>query len=345
VTTPGPFADNAEHPLAGGLQLSAYGLLEPEPARLFESIAGVARAAEGAGYDALFAVDHLYGLPAFGPPEEPMLEAYTLLAALAASTSSIRLGALVTGVTYRHPGVLAKIVSSLDVLSRGRAIFSLGAAWYEAEHTGLGIEFPPTADRFDRLEEALEICTSMLAGKRTTFAGKHYRVDDAICEPRPLGGAVPVLIGGNGERRTFPLMVRFADVASLTSDRRELPRKVSVLRDLCTEMGRDPHSLWVTWHGTVFAGSSAAAAADRRDAYLAKRGLPRWDDLAPQRRERIGSRWLCGDEEALLEDLASLRRVGVDGFTCTVLADADDLEAFEVPGRAFAAAAAERVAT
>lgn len=339
TTVPAPYACDAPYRLHGGLQLGAYSHIQPDESRLFESLAAVARTAEAAGYDALFAVDHFYGLPAFGPPEHAMLEAYTLLGALAASTSSIRLGALVTGVTYRNPAILTKVVSTLDCISSGRSIFSLGAAWHEPEHTGLGVEFPALNERFDRLEEALEICTSMLAGKRTTFVGEHYRVDDAINAPAPTDH-VPVLLGGNGERRTFPLMARYADIANLTAGRPELPHKVEALRTICTEHGRDPRSLWVTWHGAVFAGATSADAAERRDDYLRSRGLPRWGDLPEDRRERIGARWLCGDAEALLADLAELRRTGVDGFTCMVLAGADDLEAIEIPGRVFAEATA-----
>src|ERR1700736_4210622 len=154
--------------------------------RLFERVVEQARAAEAAGFDLVTVMDHFYQIPPVGPEKLPMLESYTALAALAMSTSRVRLGTLVTGVTYRNPAHLAKIVTTLDVISKGRALLGIGAAWNEAEHLGYGYEFPPIKERMDRLEEALTICRLMFTQERPSFAGKHYRIDRAINNPRPI---------------------------------------------------------------------------------------------------------------------------------------------------------------
>src|SRR3954466_4335678 len=153
---------------------------------LFERVASVATTAEASGFDAVMVMDHFYQLPLLGPPEGEMFEGYTLLSALAARTERVLLGTLVTGVTYRNPAILAKIVTTLDVISRGRAMLGIGAAWFDFEHEGLGVDFPPVKERFERLEEALHICRAMFRGERPTIEGKHYRVKDAINSPAPI---------------------------------------------------------------------------------------------------------------------------------------------------------------
>ena len=159
-----------------GLQIPNFTYPDVAPGDLFERVAAVAVAAEDAGVDTVMVMDHFYQLPMLGPPEHEMLEAYTLLGALAARTSTVQLGTLVTGVTYRNPAILAKIVTTLDVISSGRAFLGIGAAWFDLEHEGLGVDFPPVKERFERLEEALHICRAMFRGERPTFEGTHYRV-------------------------------------------------------------------------------------------------------------------------------------------------------------------------
>jgi F420-dependent oxidoreductase-like protein len=180
-----------------------------------------------------------------------MLEGYTALGFLAGRTERISLGLLVTGVTYRHPGLLAKIVTTLDVLSGGRAVLGLGAAWYEREHRGLGVPFPPLAERFERLEEALQICRQMWSDDDGPYDGRHYRLAETICSPRPLQTpAPPVMVGGDGERKTLKLVAQYADACNLFGrDPETIRRKLEVLDRHCEDVGRDPAEISRTMLG------------------------------------------------------------------------------------------------
>ena len=198
---------------------------------IFAHVVAQAKAAEAAGFDTVTVMDHFYQLPQLGLPEEPMLEAYTTLGALAASTSTIQLATLVTGNTYRNPAHLAKAVTTLDVVSGGRAFLGIGAGWYELEHQALGFEFGTFTDRFERLAEALEIIHPMLRGERPTFEGKWYRAKDAINEPR-IRDDLPIMLGGSGEQKTFRLAARHADHLNIVgASPAELPRKLEVLAE------------------------------------------------------------------------------------------------------------------
>jgi F420-dependent oxidoreductase-like protein len=209
---------------------------------LFPTVIAQAREAEAAGYDSLFVMDHFYQLPMLGTPDQPMLEAYTALGALATATDRLQLGTLVTGNTYRNPALLAKIITTLDVVSAGRAVLGLGAGWYELEHRQLGFEFGTFTDRFKRLEEALQILDPMLKGERATFSGDWYSAESALAEPR-YRDRVPILIGGSGEKKTFAIAARYADHVNIIAAFHELPRKVDALRARCEEVGRDPSTL------------------------------------------------------------------------------------------------------
>src|SRR5437899_3019414 len=172
--------------IRAGLQIPNFTYPGVAPEDLFERVAAVAVAGEEAGFDTVMVMDHFYQLPLLGPTDHEMFESYTLLGALAARTQRVQLGTLVTGVTYRNPAILAKIVTALDVISRGRAFLGIGAAWFDVEHEALGVDFPPVRERFERLEEALHICRAMFRDERPTFEGKHYRVKDAINSPAPI---------------------------------------------------------------------------------------------------------------------------------------------------------------
>jgi len=210
--------------------------------KLFPSVIAQAQEAEAAGYDSLFVMDHFYQLPMLGPPEDPMLEGYTALAALATATERLQLGTLVTGNTYRNPTLLAKVITTLDVVSAGRAILGIGAGWYELEHRQLGFEFGTFTDRFKRLDEALQILDPMIKGERATFSGDWYTTESAMAEPR-YRDHIPILIGGGGEKKTFALAARFADHLNIVASLDELPRKVDAVRARCEEAGRDPATL------------------------------------------------------------------------------------------------------
>lgn len=213
-----------------------------QPASIAPTLARTAALSEAIGATSLHLMDHWFQMEDFFPADEPMLEGYTGLGFLAAHTSTIRLGLLVTGVTYRHPGLLAKTVTTLDVLSGGRAICGIGAAWYEREHKGLGVAFPPVAERFERLEECLQICLQMWDPANTgPYEGRHYQLAETLCSPLPLSRPhPPVMIGGSGERKTLRLVARYGDACNLfVSSPAEATHKLDVLRRHCDDAGRD----------------------------------------------------------------------------------------------------------
>jgi F420-dependent oxidoreductase-like protein len=209
---------------------------------LFPTVVAQAKEAESAGYDAVFVMDHFYQLPQLGTPDQPMLEAYTTLGALAAVTERVQLSALVTGNTYRNPTLLAKIITTLDVISAGRAVLGIGTGWFELEHEQLGFEFGTFTDRFNRLEEALQIIVPMIEGERPTFSGEWYHTESAMAEPR-YRDHIPILIGGSGEKKTFSLAARYADHLNIIAGFDELPRKLEALAKRCEELGRDRSTL------------------------------------------------------------------------------------------------------
>lgn len=230
-------------------------------AKIGSTLGEVALAAEDAGFASLSVMDHFFQLEFVGPADMEMLEGYTTLGYLAGRTSSIELGLLVTGVTYRHPGVLAKTVTTLDVLSGGRAKLAIGAAWYEREHDALGVPFPPLAERFERLEEAIQVCLQMWSDDDGPFEGRHYHLEETINSPQALSEPhPPVLIGGGGERKTLRLVARHAQACNIFSEGHDKVRhKLDVLREHCGHEGRDYGSIQKTmlymgpmpWGGNV----------------------------------------------------------------------------------------------
>ena len=216
--------------------------------RLFEHVVSLTQAAESAGFDLVTVMDHFYQIRAVGPETEPMLEAYTALGGIAARTRRILLGTLVTGVTYRNPALLAKMVTTLDIVSAGRAILGIGAAWNEDEHLGYGFDFPPIGQRMDRLDEALRIAKLMFTEERPSFHGRFYRIDRALNRPRPIQEGGPrILVGGVGERRTLRMVARYADLSNFfPMPLDELKRKLDVLERHCEAKGRDPSTILKT---------------------------------------------------------------------------------------------------
>jgi F420-dependent oxidoreductase-like protein len=218
------------------------------PEALGPTLAATARAADDGGCAAFTVMDHYFQMEQLSSARDPMLEGYTSLGFLAGVTQRISLGVLVTGVTYRHPGLLAKIVTTLDVLSGGRAMLGLGAAWYEREHDGLGVRFPPKTERFERLEEALQICLQMWSDDDGPFEGRHYQLAETICVPRPIQQPhPPVVVGGIGERKTLRLVAEYADACNLFDIGLDgVTHKIDVLRRHCDDVGRDPADIKVT---------------------------------------------------------------------------------------------------
>ncbi|HEX3512643.1 MAG TPA: LLM class F420-dependent oxidoreductase [Trebonia sp.] len=216
------------------------------PERLGAELATVARTADDAGFEYIAVMDHFFQIPAVGPAEREMLEAYTTLGYLAACTSRAALLTVITGAVYREPGILAKIVTTLDVLSKGRAWLGIGAAWNEQESRGLGIPFPPVAERFERLEETLQICLQMWHGDESPYHGKHYQLERPLNSPQSLSRPhPPIMIGGGGEKKTLRLVARYADACNVFAGRDEA-RKLDVLRQHCEAVGRDYDTIYKT---------------------------------------------------------------------------------------------------
>jgi F420-dependent oxidoreductase-like protein len=245
-----------------GLHLPRSTFPDASPAQLFDSVVEQVQAAEGAGFSTVTVMDHLYQIPGVGPITDPMLEGWSVLAALARETSRVRLGTLVTGVTYRNPALLAKTATTLDVISGGRALFGLGAAWNDVEHDGYGFEFPPVRERMDRLDEALTIVRAMFTEERPSFEGRFYRIREALNEPRPIQpGGPPILVGGGGEQRTLRIAARHADLTHWFAIGIEpLRRKTEILERYCAEIGRDPASIERTMGAPVIVAANDAEA-------------------------------------------------------------------------------------
>jgi F420-dependent oxidoreductase-like protein len=284
-----------------GLQIPNF-TVGASPGALFDEVLGRAAAAEELGYDSLWVMDHFYQLPPMGGPSQPMLDAYTLLGAIAARTETVRLGALVTGVTYRNPAHLAKIVTTLDVISEGRAILGIGAAWYDVEHEGLGFDFPPAGERLDRLEEALQICRGMFAGTSPTFEGKYYRTHEAQNVPPPVQpGGPKILVGGGGEKRTLRLVAQYADMCNVFGDAATIAHKVSVLKRHCETLGRDPSEITVSRLATLVLTENEQETATTKDFLRQVTG-----------EEPSGSN--VGTEDELVGQVEELAAAGVDYF-------------------------------
>jgi len=260
----------------------------------------VATTAEASGFDTLLVMDHFYQLPMLGSPDQPMFEAYTLLSALAARTSTIELGTLVTGVTYRNPAYLAKVVTALDVISRGRALLGIGAAWFDVEHDALGFEFPPVSQRFEMLEEAIHITQAMFEDTRPTFEGKHFRVNGAINNPKPIRDHVPLMVGGQGEKKTLRIAADYADLANFTCGLDEVPHKLDVLDGHLANAGRDRSQIGTSVLSFLITGEDDDAAFATRNELIRGMGME-WDDLDEDTRTMLGNRMLVGGPDTIGE--------------------------------------------
>lgn len=244
-----------------GLQVS-YFSWPGAPGSIGSTFGRIAREADGVGLDSLWVMDHWFQIGMIGPPELDMLEGYSALAYAAGLTERIELGTMVTGVTYRHPGVLAKTVTTLDVLSGGRAILGIGAAWNEEEHAGLGIPYPPVSERFERLEETLRICRQMFDGNEAPVEGRHYRLARPLNQPAPLH-RIPILVGGGGEKKTLRLVAQYADACNIFDMGPDGVRaKYDVLAEHCAAVGRDP----ATIERTVLSTFAIGAAGGRHES-------------------------------------------------------------------------------
>jgi F420-dependent oxidoreductase-like protein len=289
-----------------GLQLPSFTFADVPDDRMFERIAQTALAAEASGFDSFWVMDHYHQIPNIGPETDPMLEAYTLLGGVAAGTSRISLGSMVTGVTYRNPAFLAKVVTTLDIISAGRAILGIGAAWNEGESRAYGYAWPPVAERFERLEDAIRICRSMFTQERSTYRGTRHHVDGAMNVPQPVQAGGPrILIGGGGERKTLRLTAAYADMWNGFGDVPMIRRKLQILADHCADVGRDPAEIVKTRLGTLIVAPTIEEAERRKADWQAERGV---DDAS------VASRLTWGDPETTGERIRPFLDAGLDGL-------------------------------
>jgi len=262
-----------------GLQVS-YFSWPGAPASIGPTFRRIAQNAEGAGMSSLWVMDHFFQISMIGPPELDMLEGYSALAFAAAATERVELGTLVTGVTYHHPGLLAKTVTTLDVLSGGRAWLGIGAAWNEEEHLGLGVTYPPVAERFERLEETLQITRRMFDGDDSPYAGRHYSLERPLNVPAPLR-RVPILIGGSGPKKTLRLVAKYADACNLFDAGPDaMAARLAILRGHCDDLGRDPGEIEVTALSRVSLGRSGEKAASGEPMQSVDEAIERYGRLA-----------------------------------------------------------------
>ncbi|MEU4240045.1 LLM class F420-dependent oxidoreductase [Actinoplanes sp. NPDC026619] len=286
-----------------GYQIPNFTYPDKPVEQIFDTVVAQAREAEASGFDTVLVMDHFYQLPGIGTPDQPMLEAYTTLGALATATSTIQLSTLVTGNTYRNPPMLAKTVTTLDMVSHGRAVLGIGAGWFEREHNDFGYEFGTFTDRFERLEEALNIISPMLSGENPTFAGKWYKVESAMNNPR-YRKRIPIMLGGSGEKKTFRMAAEFADHMNIICDRADVPKKVAALRQRCEEAGRDPATLPTSY---------LAMAVIVESEEESKRML---DSVPPDRLNRV----FIGTAEQVAEQLKhDVIDAGITGLTLNLV--------------------------
>jgi F420-dependent oxidoreductase-like protein len=307
-----------------GLQIPSFTYPGVGPADLFETISSIAVTAENSGFDSVYVMDHFYQLPLIGRTDENMFEAYTLLSAIAARTSRVRLGCMVGGMTYRNPAFLAKQITALDVISKGRAIWGIGAGWFEEEHLAYGYEFGTFTERFEKLEEGLQIITSMFVNDHTTLEGKWFTVRDAMNVPKPVqAGGPPVLIGGSGEKKTLRMVAQYGDACNVFGGPDQISHLMGVLDGHCAALGRDPKEICRTRLGTLILGRTHDEAQAKLSVRL---GGAKVEDLPEDIRLRVQNQFLVGDADAITEQVNGLLAAGLDGLIFN-MPDAYDLDA------------------
>jgi F420-dependent oxidoreductase-like protein len=293
---------------------------------IFENVVAQARAAEASGYDRVFVMDHFYQLPGIGAPGEPMFECYSMLSALAQHTDRVRLSALVTGNSYRNPALLAKTITTLDHVSGGRATLGIGCGWFEKEHEDLGFEFGTFSDRFEKLEEALQIIGPMLRGEHPTLDGKHYRVKEAINSPPPIS-RIPIMIGGQGEKKTLRMVAQYADESNLVGNNDDIPRKLDALAGHCERLGRDRSEITVTKLQMI----AVAPTQEELDAdFRAIAEAKGWTDghIAAAKGALI-----TGDPDTVGEILENAVSKGLDGLAVDLPVNGHNTERIELLGQ------------
>jgi F420-dependent oxidoreductase-like protein len=291
-------------PIRLGLQIPNFNFRGVAEEDLFERLAQIATTAESSGFDTVLVMDHLHQIRGVGPEENWMLEGSTLLSALAARTKSVNLSLLVAGVTYRNPALHAKITTTIDVISGGRAIHGLGAAWFEGEHDAYGFHFGTLKERFERLEDALNIARAMFTEERASYEGTHHSVRGAYNNPKPIRGDIPIMIGGSGERKTLRMVAQYADASNFFGDPERIRHLVGVLEDHCERLGRDPAEITKTRLGTVIIAQTQEEAEQRFERVRESANMPP---------ERLAT-WIVGDPDTVAEKCRELLDAGLDAL-------------------------------
>jgi F420-dependent oxidoreductase-like protein len=311
-------------PIQLDLHLPNFNFPGVGPETVFEKLVEIATTAERAGFSSVTLMDHYHQIPPVGPAQNWMFEGNTMLAGLAARTRTIALGLLVAGVGYRNPAQHAKITTTLDIISGGRAFHGIGAGWFEAEHEAYGFAFPPLKERFERLEDHLRIVRAMFTDEQATVAGEHLSVAGAYNNPKPLRGDIPILVGGSGERKTLRMVAQYADGCNLFGDAERAEHLLGVLAEHCDRLGRDPSEITKTVMMSL-------AIAETEDGVRAKLDAMRDAGLPQQRIAGTTS----GTPEQIAEHAQSFRDVGIEGVTFS-MADVHDLEAVTLAGETLA---------
>jgi F420-dependent oxidoreductase-like protein len=311
-------------PIQLDLHLPSFNYPGVAPEAVFEKLVAIATTAEQAGFTSLTLMDHYHQIPPVGPPQNWMFEGNTMLAGIAARTQSIAVGLLVGGVTYRNPAQHAKITTTLDVISGGRAIHGIGAGWFEAEHDAYGYEFPPLKERFVRLADHLRIASAMFRDDQATVPGDRHSVADAYNNPKPLRGDIPILVGGSGERKTLRLVAQYADGCNLFGDPDRARHLLGVLHGHCESVGRDPAEITKTSMATIAIAETEAGVKAKLEAMRAA-GFPE---------QRIAAT-TAGTPEQILERAHAYREAGIEGLTFS-MPDVYDLEAVTLAGTTLA---------
>jgi F420-dependent oxidoreductase-like protein len=287
-----------------GLQIPYFNLPGVGPAGLLDKLTEIATTAEGSGFDSVWVMDHLNQIPGVGSMDKWMLEGNTVLAALAARTSKVSLGLMVGGVTYRNPAFMAKVTTSIDILSGGRAVMGIGAAWFEAEHVAFGYPFPPLKERFERLEEALQIFRAMFTQDQPSFSGEYYSIDEIYNNPPPIRGDIPIMIGGSGEKKTLRMVAQYADASNLFGDVDRIRHLVGVLEEHCSTLDRDPAQITKTRLGSLILHDKADTALKVKEGIVSQSADP----------DRSAAMVSAGDADSIGEEVQAYLDAGLDGL-------------------------------
>lgn len=314
-------------PIELDLHLPNFNFPDSGPEELFEKLVEIVQTAERSGFSSISVMDHLHQIRGVGPRENFMLEGNTILGGLAGRTDSINLGLLVGGVIYRNPALMAKATTTLDIISGGRVFFGIGAAWNDEESLAYGFDFPPLKERFERLEDQLQIARLMFTQPESSFTGTHFKIENALNNPQPLRGDIPIVIGGSGERKTLRMVAQYADGCNVFGDVAQVKHLMEVLERHCEAVGRDPAEITKTRNGTFIAGRTQEDAERKRDALLES------GRLQPARMETV----LLGGPDELAAQAQAFKDAGLDGLTGSI-PDVYDLEAVELVGQALSSA-------